>query len=158
MNYFKNCETLQEVKQLYRELCKVHHPDKGGELETMQHINSEYSKAINIIAKGGSLTIEEQEAEILNAEAYKDAINAIINLPDIEIEICGGWIWVSGDTYTHRAIFKSNGFFYASKKVKWYFRSAEYKTKNTTTMSMEDIRGKYGSLAINAGNFRKQLA
>lgn len=148
MNYFENCETLEDVKKCYRDLCKVHHPDKGGELRAMQEINLQYTRAIKVIAQGGKLTAEEVEAEILNAEAYKNALNAIQNLEGIVIELCGGWLWISGNTKPHREIFKANGFFWASKKYMWYFRSVEYKSGSGKTQSMEEIRTKYGSQPV----------
>lgn len=149
MKYFNNCSTLNEVKSLYRTLAKQHHPDKGGNLATMQEINNEYAFAIRKIASGADLSSEERESEILNAEAYKNAINAIINLEGINIEICGGWIWVTGNTYQHKTVFKENGFYFASKKVAWYFRSAEYKTNNRKKLDLDQIRTKYGSQTIN---------
>ena len=54
MKFFNECKTLNEVKFLYRELAKKHHPDKGGELETMQAINNEYAYAIRVIANGSA--------------------------------------------------------------------------------------------------------
>lgn len=162
LHYFKDCETLEAVKKLYRELAKQHHPDRGGDLATMQAINREYTIAIHLIATGQKATnktysTEEAEAEILNAEAYKNAINAIINLDGIEIEVCGGWIWVTGNTYPHRQIFKANGFYFASKKVAWYFRSVEYKTHNKKDMTLEQIRGKYGSEKVKTSRSWQQF-
>lgn len=43
-----------------------------------------------------------------------EAIN-IINF-NINIEICGSWIWVSGNTYGCKTELKQNGFHWASKK------------------------------------------
>lgn len=154
--FFKDCKTLNEVKALYRSLCKEHHPDRGGNLETMQAVNVEYAKAVAIIARGEDLSPEEIDEEILNAEQYQQAVNAIINLEGINIEICGGWIWVTGNTYQHREIFKQfrenighkAGFFYASKKVAWYFRSPEFKSVNRKALSLDQIRNKYGSHGI----------
>lgn len=159
MKFFQDCKTKEDVKKLYRELAKQFHPDKGGDLATMQAINTEYSFSIAKLLRGEDLTSEEREAEILNAEKYKDAINAIVNLQGIIIEICGGWIWVSGETYTNRQIFKDNGFFFAPVKKMWYFRSVEYKTSNKKAKSMDEIRHRYGSQLINSGNFKhKQIA
>ncbi len=42
MNFFTNCKTGEEAKDRYRELCKEHHPDKGGNTETMAEINKQY--------------------------------------------------------------------------------------------------------------------
>lgn len=44
MPFFQYCHTQDEAKKLYRELCKKHHPDVGGNAETMALINAEYSK------------------------------------------------------------------------------------------------------------------
>lgn len=156
MVYFNECKTLHEVKQKYRDLVKVHHPDKGGDKATMQAINNEYEQAVKKVLAGGTFTAEEQEEEIINAEEYKQAINAIHNLPGLQIEICGAWIWVSGDTYTHRATLKANKFQFAPVKKMWYFRSPEYKTHNKGSTSMEDIRKKYGSQSVKT-NPSKQI-
>lgn len=155
MTYFRNCNTINEVKALYRKLAMENHPDKGGDLQTMQKINAEYAYAVAYIAKNGDrstgqkYTEAEAEAEILNAKQYREAMEAIINLSGIEIELCGGWIWVSGNTYQYRAIFKANGFYFASKKIMWYFRAPEYATANKSKQfSIEEIRTKYGSQKI----------
>jgi len=42
MNYFKECKTVSEVKKIYRKLALKNHPDKGGNLQTMQSINAQY--------------------------------------------------------------------------------------------------------------------
>ncbi len=42
MKYFMSCKTLDELKREYRRLSKIHHPDRGGDEETMKAINSEH--------------------------------------------------------------------------------------------------------------------
>lgn len=156
MKFFQDCQTKEEVKKLYRELAKQFHPDHGGDLVTMQQINNEYTFVIAKLLRGENLSHEEIEAEILNAEQYKQAVNAIINLEGIVIEICGGWIWVSGNTYTHKDVFKANGFYFAPVKKMWYFRSVEYKTNSHKAHTMDQIRSKYGSQLINSTSFRQR--
>lgn len=39
MNYFKDCKTIHEAKQLFRELAKKHHPDAGGNAKTFAEIS-----------------------------------------------------------------------------------------------------------------------
>jgi hypothetical protein len=46
---------------------------------------------------------------------------------------------------THRGILKQIGFYFAPKKVMWYYRPAEYKSVNRSPKSIDEIRVKYGS-------------
>jgi len=149
MKFFNDCETIDEVKATYKTLAKIHHPDKGGDTATMQAINSEYSFAIAKIAKGENLTDAEIDSIITENEKYREAISAIINLEGINIELVGCWIWVTGNTYPVRKELKTAQFFFASKKVAWYFRTEEYKCSNKGhKQSLDEIKNKYGSTAI----------
>ncbi|OFX58741.1 MAG: hypothetical protein A2046_17150 [Bacteroidetes bacterium GWA2_30_7] len=141
-NYFKGCNTLEDVKRRYKELAMLHHPDRGGETATMQQINAEYEYIIkNQLYSFENLTDEEQQDFI----KYPEIINQIIGLEGIIIELIGDWIWISGNTYPHRKILKQIGFYFASKKVMWYFRPADYKSSNKSPKTIDSIRSKYGS-------------
>lgn len=160
MTYFNNCKTLNEVKAEYKKLAKQFHPDLAGYDTTsiMQAINSEYAFIIAKLAKGDTNLNEEQvENEIPNAEAYKNAVNAAINLNGITIELCGGWLWIGGNTYPVRAALKEAGFMFASAKKMWYFRSPEYATCNRKKMDIDQIRTKYGSQQILSNTNKKVL-
>lgn len=43
MIYFSGCITIEEVKKLYKKLAMENHPDRGGNIATMQAINKEYA-------------------------------------------------------------------------------------------------------------------
>lgn len=144
MTFFNSCTNLDEVKKLYKQLAKENHPDKGGELVTMQAINNEYAFACAKLIRDGNLSEEETESAILSAAAYKEAIDKIINLEGIVIEVVGYWIWVTGNTFPVKNTLKEAGFFFASKKTAWYFRTAEYKVRNRQKMSLDQIKNKYG--------------
>ena len=45
--YFNNLNTVSEIKYEYRRLCMIHHPDRGGDTETMQDINTQYHTALS---------------------------------------------------------------------------------------------------------------
>lgn len=162
MNYFKHCTTIDEVKKHYRQLAKDNHPDKGGNLATMQAINTEYAFVCAKILKGEALTNEELNEQIELSEKYRQAIEAIIHVPDLIIEVVGNWIWVSGNTFAHRSkkkggsgILYDAGFIYANKKDNpsaWFFRSAEFKSRSFKRQSLEEIKTKFGSTTI-AGKY-----
>lgn len=44
MDYFKNVQSLSELKVQYRQLVLANHPDKGGDTEVMQLINDTFEK------------------------------------------------------------------------------------------------------------------
>lgn len=160
MRYFNECKTLEEVKKLYHKLAKQYHPDCGGSTAKMQDISSEYDYACAVLLKGEKLSSEEINEQIELSEKYKQAIEAIIHLPGIQIEVVGNWIWVTGNTYEHRSkkkggtgILYEAGYIYANKRDEpsaWFFRTEENKTKSYKRQSLEEIKAKYGSTSINS--------
>lgn len=147
MKYFNNCQTIEEVKSLYKQLAKENHPDRGGDTATMQAINSEYAFACAKIAKGAGLSDEQADAAIKLSEEYRQVIEKIIHLPGIVIEVVGHWIWVTGNTKPVKDTLKNAGFFFASKKVAWYYRNEAFAVRGNGT-PLEQIRRKYGSETI----------
>lgn len=44
IRWFKSCLTMAQVRNMYRELSMLHHPDRGGNVRIMQEINAEYDE------------------------------------------------------------------------------------------------------------------
>ena len=167
IKYFAHCSTLDELKAEYKRLAKIHHPDAGGDDATMAEINAEFdemhkrlssgaSTASSASSKRSSSTIDVDAAAAAQAEAaaFRAAVMAVINLPGLVIELCGSWIWISGDTYQHRQPLKSAGYRWSKNKARWYWRSEESASYHRgKSQTMEYIRDKYGS-AILAENGR----
>ena len=151
MSYFKDCTTIDQVKAKYKELAKQHHPDRGGDTATMQAINAAYSIAVIQIARGEKRTESEINDILRDNELYRAAIDAVINLEGINIELVGARIWITGNTKEHRQALKDAKYFWASKKLAWYFRTAEYKCSSTKGKDLDEIRAKYGSKTVKTG-------
>jgi hypothetical protein len=143
--YFINCKTIDEVKKLYKELAMQHHPDRGGDTETMQEINNQYHSIINNPFFKFYEESQENQEEFIK---YPIIIDQLMVLENIIIELIGNWIWVSGNTFIHKFILKQIGLFFAPKKKMWYYRPPEYKSRNRTPKTIESIRNKYGSQTI----------
>ncbi len=156
MKFFNACKTIDEVKAEYKRLAKLHHPDCGGDTATMQAINTEYAFACAKILKGENLTAEEADEQIRMSEEYRNVIESIIHLAGITIEIVGNWIWVTGQTYPVRKELKEAGLFFASKKLAWYYRAEEYRSKGGQK-TLDEIRNKYGSETIRGGGQTRKL-
>jgi hypothetical protein len=142
--WFKDVANLEELKKEYRQLAMQYHPDKGGSVEAMQSINEEYDRLLSYYANQSDNPSEEYQA----GKDIMVVIEAISHLPNIEIEICGSWLWVSGNTYPVKNELKDAGLWWASKKKMWYWRPPEQKYKRHKTLEMPKIRMKYGSKKV----------
>lgn len=143
--YFTNIHSLEELRKEYKRLVKLNHPDNGGSDELIKTINVEYEFTFKMLEK--SDTANSKKYNMAADEQIRDVINIIINL-DINIEICGSWIWVSGNTYGCKSDLKANGFHWASKKKMWYWHDLEETTRSNGKTTMDDIRNKYGSETV----------
>jgi len=153
--FFSTCETLEEVKRKYKELAMMHHPDRGGDTATMQEINKEYESICkNPVFNFAYKTQQEQQDFI----KYPEIINQVIGLQGIIIELIGNWIWLSGNTYPYRQELKRIGFYFAPKKVMWYYRPPDYKSVNRNPKTIEYIRLKYGSDIVGLKSEKFELA
>lgn len=157
--FFQNCNTIEELKKEYRKLAMMHHPDRGGNLETMQVVNAEYDRMFNLLKdkhnteaaadeSGKSRTVSE------TPEEFRAVIDKIINLRGLVIELCGSWVWISGNTMEHREALKACGCRWASKKKMWYWRCDRDAVQSRGAKSMDYIRSKYGSERISNDNER----
>ena len=155
MKYFSECKTIDEVKARYKTLAKENHPDLGGDTATMQAINSEYSYACANILKGENLSQEDTEEAIRMSDEYRAVIELLMPLNGILIELVGHWIWVTGDTKAVKQQLKDAGLFFASKKVAWYYRSDEFKTKGGKK-TLDEIKAKYGSETVHSKRRRSK--
>lgn len=81
-----------------------------------------------------------------SSEVMTQIAKQIYNLPGIKLEICGAWLWVSGNTREHAPELKAAGLKYASKKQMWFYAGKPAWTK--FHKPMDEIRSKYGSKNI----------
>lgn len=146
-----NIRTLEELKKAYHRLCLKLHPDVGGSDDEMKILNAEYEqlfervKNIHVNKDGETYEKETQETP----EEFQWLIAELLKLDGIEIEIIGCFIWVSGDTKSHRERLKTLGFRWHSKKQCWYKSPDNYRRWGSGEYTMEDIRMMYKTIKIN---------
>lgn len=136
-NYFEGIISIEELKKCYRKLAMQFHPDMGGSHEEMTELNTQYENSFKKL---------QNKDQNIN-DGFRKVIDKIINL-NVKVEICGNWIWISGNTKSCRKELKSAGFWWASKKKMWYWHPEEDNKIRKSSMSMEKIREKYGSKKV----------
>ena len=148
--------SLEIVKKAYRQACKVYHPDINPAGHAMMQAVNEAFESLSKEA----FPIQLNEFDTINnyGEVLNNALNEIINLMGLTIEICGAWIWVSGETKPHKETLKNAGYIWSQQKVMWYFRPQSSKTRfYRGKLSLDEIRFKYGSEKIST-RFAKALS
>ncbi len=151
MRFFTNCNTLDELKAEYRRLTKLHHPDLGGDAETMKAVNNEYAEVFEILKNSHNAQADEAHQTTEAPEEFIEIIDKLLKLDGLDIELCGSWIWIGGNTREHKDALKAAGCRWSKNKSKWYWRHEEdgytwHRKGQLTTMSY--IRSKYGSQHI----------
>jgi curved DNA-binding protein CbpA len=147
--YFSNPQTLEDLKKQYRELAFKHHPDRGGNNETMKAINNEYDelfktlKDVHRTKEGETYTAKNETGE--TSEQFKDIINELMKMDDIVIEIIGCFIWCTGNTKVYKEKLKELKFQWHSKKTAWYLKPEDYKRRSHGDYELDEIREMYGT-------------
>ena len=146
MKHFTNCKTLEELKKAYRKAAIENHPDHGGSVEVMAEINAEYVVMFNRLKNAHNANATDERKTTETPEEFKAIIEKLIRLDGLDIETCGSWLWISGNTYANREELKKAGCKYSKNKKMWYWHHEEetrsyYRSKTT----IDEIRAKYGS-------------
>lgn len=153
--------TLEELKAMYKKLAMQNHPDCGGSTEAMQEINAEYETLFSRLknthrnANGEQYTAANDNGE--TAADFVEIIDKLVKLPGIIVELCGSWLWITGETRAVKEELKGIGFRWSSNKKAWYYHEGAYSKRGGKSCSMEEIRDMYGSRKY-AGNDLHQLA
>ena len=93
MNYFKDCQCIEDVKTLYKKLCFKFHPDVSTEpnaSEIMKEINSQYDKAFkrlkNVFRNKEGKIYEDSKPVSEAPENFRNIISKLIVLDGLKIE------------------------------------------------------------------------
>ena len=81
-------------------------------------------------------------------EQMQELFNKIKHFIGIKSELCGTWLWLSGETRQYKTELKEAGFKWASKKKQWYWSPGGFRKRGKKVLSMNEIRSKYGSFTL----------
>lgn len=140
--FFKQCATEQDLRDRafkIKEILELDDPENKTlrvEVEgEYQSLLKRFMSSVNNQKKNGK---EFTQEEILEKLAH-------LNL---DVEVCGKWVWVHGNTRPHRDFLKKLNMRFSPGKKCWYHRPDKYRSLNTEPLDMDDIRSKYGSVPV----------
>lgn len=149
MKFFTNCKSLEDLKAEYRRLVKIHHPDRGGDTETMKQVNNDYSAAFERLKAQHNETHDAEHQTTETPEEFMEIIDKLLKLDGLDIELCGSWLWIGGNTRYHKDALKAAGCRWSNNKKLWYWRHEEDGHRwSRGKKSIGEIRAKYGSQHI----------
>lgn len=155
MKWFKEVNSLDELRKLYRKLVVKHHPDNGGSEELIKEINNEYELVFKRLKNdfehkdtySHATDKQKQTYDWQKDKQIRDMVMQLSKFKDIKVEIIGTWIWLS-NCYAYRKELKELGFHWASKKQMWYIHFDDFHKFNSKPVPMSYIRERYGSTEV----------
>ena len=121
----------------------------GGDVRKMQEINAEYDAAFKRLS-------DNDTSE--SADDYKSVIDGLLKIDDITVELCGSWLWISGNTKEHKDEIKACGCRWAKSKKMWYWKPAGQFRRTRRTYSMNEIRSMHGSKVLSKEEKKNRLS
>ncbi len=153
MQYFKSAKDISSLKTEYRDLIKRYHPDLGPAAEfdsrnrAMADINQEYERLFQVLKDRPGASYQDKGANVY--DGYREQVEKVIHYPGLIVEICGAWIWVTGNTRAVKDQLHAAGYIWAPKKKAWFWRPEQCKNVfRHKGWEMDRIRDQYGSTRI----------
>ena len=148
--WFRDCKTAEEGKALYHTLAKKYHADNNGDENILKEINVEFKtwwkefKNIHQTTEGHTYTKENNE----NIEAFMDILSKLSRHQGLKVDLCGSWLWISGNTFPVRESLKAYGCQWSVSKKKWFWAADVKQKAGRGHYSEEQITRRHGRVEI----------
>ncbi|HHS0444799.1 TPA: J domain-containing protein, partial [Escherichia coli] len=121
--------TEKDIKAAYRKAALKYHPDRnplGAEL--MKAVNAAFDVLMANIDKINQFQSTDEHARYNYGDDLEKVLNVLSGLSGLVFEVIGNWVWISGETITHKETLKEIGCKWAAKKKQWFYRPDEHKS------------------------------
>ena len=65
----------------------------------MQQINAEHDALFETLKKKHNASADEYHQTTETPEEFREIIMKLIIIPGLDIELCGSWLWIGGNTF-----------------------------------------------------------
>ena len=113
MKYFKNIETLEELRKQYKELLKKYHPDnQNGSTKATQEVNAEYDNLFKVLkdrhehkteqtSDTDKKSYDNMKYDFSEDEKLREVLQSIITLQNINMVLCQDLVQVKMRNFSH---------------------------------------------------------
>jgi len=137
---------LEDLKKAYRAMCKQYHPDINPDgAELMKTINFAYELLSRNIGKWSFQTTYSKTSIL---DSLQELFNKIKHCQRIKVEVCGSWLWVTGNTREYKDLFKSLKMRWSNNKKSWYWHPEDYRKLGKRVFDLDEIRNMFGSVEL----------
>lgn len=167
MKWFAETITnVTELRTAFKKLLLKYHPDNNKGQDTtpiMQEINNEYDTLFSKLKDKYEKSPDYENQSDRQKQSYdwekdeniRHIITELARFEGVIIEICGTWIYVSGNTYPYKKELKALGLTWNRIRECWIIYFDDYYQYHKIPVSMSYIRSKYGSVIINTDKEEK---
>lgn len=126
MEKMSKSETLEDLKRVYSD----EYSEVRYDVDLLKDLDLAYEDNFDAVrclhrTKGGKVHSTESAQNHETVGFFPEFVEAISNMADVEYNIEGTWLWVSGNTKPHREELKRLGLRWAPKRKMWYKKPAE---------------------------------
>ncbi len=117
--------SMDELRKHYREMCLQYHPDKNLDnvekfTEIFKQLLNEYDLFLEYFIPGENRKQERANSNTRYSYETESELGRkvadMMRYSGLIIEICGSWIWLSGNTFRWKDQIKQSGFRFQGKK------------------------------------------
>ena len=149
LSMLKTAKDKESLKKMWFRMAMKLHPDKGGDEEIFKFASNEYESLFSRLKDGFKRSEKEHYEESPNEDELSEMLFELLmkysRISMLNVELCGSWIWITGDTKPHSDEFKEDHFMWSPKKSAWYFHEGKYRKRGKKHYSLEEIRMMHGS-------------
>lgn len=152
----------EDIKKAYKRASLKHHPDRNKDnpiaAEIMKAINAAFDFLMANFEKINQYQSADESCRYNYGEELEQVLSELSALAGIVFEVIGNWVWISGETKTHKEVLKVMGCKWASQKKQWFYRPEEHKSLwNRKEHTMDEIREMYGTGGQRRAGGRKTI-
>jgi curved DNA-binding protein CbpA len=152
-----NNVTVEQATKAYKKAIFKHHPDHGGTCESFIELQKAYELVMSSLTyTGKQYNKQKSELEDIQKNYTQELINKMMSIiealsysDDVSLNLCGNWIWLTGNTKPIKEKLKSLKFKFSKNKSAWYWYEGKYRRYGGKEVyTLNDIAYRYGKIEV----------